>query len=203
MNTIEVEVRGPLDDATHQSLSDYLEAHGTKLCTQKRTFFDLSPVVGINNRALDVRAKVTNGKIQIVAKKAEPGSVSREEAELCIEGNTLEEVLRLLSVVGFSKGVYGDRHITRYLVNDIEFAIQDVVTITDKTLHSRFYEAEILTSAEGKEIAEVRLREFLATLNLPIFDIAGWNEYEKKINAEANGWYEFSTSDLSSLSQDQ
>lgn len=196
MNNIEVELRGPLSEEAHLSLLSYLEAHGKLLCTQKRTFFDLSPIIGINNRTLDVRARVTNGKIQIVAKKAKPGSVSREEAEIYIEEGTLKETLHLLSLLGYTKGIQGDRYITRYVVDDIEIAIQDVVTVTDGALHSRFYEAEILTNTDNREIAETQLREFLAKLSLPIFDVAGWNKYEMEINTEANGWYESASTSL-------
>lgn len=199
MKTIEVELRGPLDEVAHEKLQTYLDQNGELASTQKRLFFDLSETIGINNRTLDVRAKVTNDHIQIVVKKATPGSVSREEAEVSVEANSLKEALHVLALLGYPKGVYGDRSITRYNVDDIEFAIQDVISVTDGKFHSRFYEAEILAHPGEEKEAEEKLLKMLSGLGLPVFDTAGWNAYEEKINAEANGWFDYSSTDLSSF----
>ena len=70
MKTIEVELRGPLNQKARKTLMDYLNKNGEQTNIQRRYFFDLSQTIGINNRELDVRAKVTNDKLQIVVKKA-------------------------------------------------------------------------------------------------------------------------------------
>ncbi len=197
MKNIEVELRGPLDTTHYERLLEYMKKNGTLVSTQKRLFFDLSQTIGINNRTLDVRAKVTNDHIQIVVKKSDPGSVSREEAEVSVVADNLREALHVLALLGYPKGVYGERSISRYTVGDIEFAIQDVISLSDKTLHSRFYEAEILATAGEEQQAEENLRQALARLGLPIHDTESWNTYEKQINADANGWFDFSSTDIS------
>ena len=197
MKHIEVELRGPLDNTTHRTLEEYLIKNGEKINTQKRIFFDLSQTIGINNRTLDVRVKITNGHIQIVIKKSNPGDVAREEAEVSVAENNLPQALHTLALLGYPKGVYGDRRITRYKVTDVEFAIQDVINISDGKLHSRFYEAEIMADPNEQKEAEENLRKILKDLGLSVFDKEGWNEYEKKMNAEANGWYDFATTDIS------
>lgn len=197
MEHIEVELRGPLENNFYLTLFDYLKNKGTYVGTQRRLFFDLSQTVGINNRTLDVRAKITNGEIQIVIKKGVPGDVSREEAEVNIKADNLKQALHVLALLGYSKGVYGERVIERYTIGEVEFALQDVVGVTKGELHSRFYEAEIMTSIDKKLEAEDFLRSFLLNIGLPVFDINGWNEYEAKINSEANGWFDFSSSDIS------
>ncbi|MFA6414499.1 MAG: hypothetical protein WC217_00115 [Candidatus Paceibacterota bacterium] len=197
MNNIEVELRGPLDDKGYLVLQKYLEDKGKHTSTQKRLFFDLSQTIGINNRTLDVRVKVTNGKIQIVTKRGEPGSASREEAEVSVEATNLHQALHVLSLLGYPKGVYGDRKIERYTVGEVEFAIQDVLTTNDEELHSRFYEAEIMSHADNKSEAEGQLRSLLTEIGLPVFDTEEWNEYEAMINKEANGWFDYSSTDIS------
>ncbi len=83
MKTIEVELRGPLDEKGYSDLITYLKQNGEYVSSQRRLFFDLSQIIGINNRELDVRAKVTNNKLQIVVKKGLVGSPSRDEADRC------------------------------------------------------------------------------------------------------------------------
>lgn len=197
MRNIEVELRGPLSEEGYLELQKYLDAHGAHVASQKRLFFDLSQTVGINNRTLDVRVKVTNGKTQIVAKKGEPGSASREEAEVSIDGDQLQQALHVLALLGYSKGVCGDRKIERYIVGDIEFAVQDVLHMDSKNLHSRFYEVEIMAHVGEATQAEEQLRSLLAEIGLPVFDKKGWDEYEARINKEANGWSDYSSTDPS------
>ena len=197
MNNIEVELRGPVNESDYTELIEYLKTNGVHTSTQKRLFFDLSQTVGINNRTLDVRAKVTNGNIQIVVKKGEPGSSGREEGEVKVEAGNLKEALHVLALLGYPKGVYGDRKIERYQIGNIEFAVQDVINITNGTLHSRFYEAEAMASLGNEDKAETELRAKLSELNLPVFDTEGWNLYETTMNKEANSWFDFSTTDIS------
>ena len=102
-----------------------------------------------------------------------------------------------MSLLGYSKGIYGDREIERYVLNDIEFAIQTVISLQDGTPHSRFYEAEIVTDGEGAKEAEEKLRSTLAELGLVVYDEERWNEYESTINKEANGWFEYGVTDTS------
>lgn len=197
MNHIEVELRGPLDEAGYKTIQAYLDANGKHTNSQKRVFFDLSQAIGINNRTLDVRVKTTNGKIQIVVKKSISESSSREEAEVNIEAGSLKQALHALALLGYPKGVSGIREIERYTVGEIEFAVQSVMRIDNGELHSRFYEAEIMANPENKDEAEKRLRELLAEIKLPVFDREGWNAYEAKLNREANGWFDFDSTDIS------
>lgn len=199
MKNIEVELRGPVDEKSSLILRAYLEKNGKLVKKQKRLFFDLSQTIGINNRTMDVRVKVTNGNIQIVVKKGEAGSASRTEAEVGVCDNSLEGALHALALLGYPKGVYGERRIERYVVGEIEFAIQEVICIDDGVPHSQFYEAEILTDAENQKGAEEKLRSLLSTIGLPVFGTDDWNVYESTLNKEANGWFEFGSTDIPSL----
>ena len=196
-NHLEVELRGPLNEAGHLALLDHLKKNGKHIISQKRLFFDLSHEIGINNRLLDVRAKVTNGQVQIVVKKAAAGSVSREEAEINIEKGGLAQVLHTLALLGYPEGVYGERGIERYTLGEVEFAIQKAVRVESGDLHSIFYEAEIMANPENKDQAEGKLRQLLAELGLMVFDKNGWDAYEALLNKEANGWFSSASTDIS------
>ena len=197
MKTIEVELRGPLNEQAHKTLMDYLSKNGKQTSVQRRYFFDLSQTVGINNRELDVRAKVTNDKLQIVVKKGIAGSASRDEAELEIKENSLKETLHLLSLLGYPKGVYGDRKIERYQVGNIEFALQEIISVKDRSLWGSFYEVEIVTDSENQIEAEQELRKLLSEIGLEVYDTDGWNAFEQRFNSEANGWFVFGETDIS------
>lgn len=200
MKNIEVELRGPLDEKSCSVLYAYLEKNGKLVKKQKRLFFDLSQTIGINNRTLDVRVKVTNRKVQVVVKSGEPGSASRREAELDVDEDSLEHALHVLALLGYPRGVYGDRGIERYRVGEIEFAVQEVIHVDSGKLHSRFYEVEILTYAENQVEAEEKLRTLLSNIGLVVFSQEDWDIYEATINKEANGWFEFGSTDIPTLS---
>ena len=197
MKTIEVELRGPLNEQVHKTLMDYLNKNGKQTSVQRRYFFDLSQTVGINNRELDVRAKVTNDKLQIVVKKGIAGSASRDEAELEIKENSLEGTLHLLSLLGYPKGVYGDRKIERYQVGNIELALQEIISVKDGSLWDSFYEAEIVTDSANQIEAEQELRKLLSEIGLEVYDTDSWNAFEQRFNSEANGWFVFGETDIS------
>ena len=93
--------------------------------------------------------------------------------------------------------MYGDRKIERYQVENIEFAIQEVISVKDGSLYDIFYEAEILTDSENQIKAEQKLRKLLSKISLEIYDTNGWNAFEKRINNEANGWFVFGETDIS------
>ncbi|MFM2330943.1 MAG: hypothetical protein RLZZ26_450, partial [Candidatus Parcubacteria bacterium] len=189
--------RGPLSEEEYARLKEYLESKGTHVVTQRRVFFDVSQTLGINNRVLDVRAKVTNGDIQIVVKKGKQGSVSREEAEVRVGSGGLKQALHVLALLGYPKGLYGDRNIERYALGEVEFALQEVVSVRDGKHHSRFYEAEILTNVEGSAQAEEKLRTLLSAIGLHVFDREGWNAYESSLDGAANDWFESGVTDIS------
>lgn len=197
--TIEVELRGPLNEAAYQSLMSVLKTKGTLIKKQNRFLLDYSTFLeGIGERTLDVRVRTTNGKVEIIVKKGKFGGTSREEVSLFPEGESFENTLKLMSLLGYNKAVACDRGIVRYMIDDIEFAIQDVndYTIPGK-IHSRFFEAEIMCSNEAeKELAITKIRSFLSSHNLKEFTEQEWNEYVAKMNKEANGVFDFQTDSI-------
>lgn len=194
--TIEVELRGPLNEGAYQSLMSVLKTKGTLIKKQNRFLLDYSTFLeGIGERTLDVRVRTTNGKVEIIVKKGKFGGTSREEVSLFPEGESFENTLKLMSLLGYNKAVACDRGIVRYMIDDIEFAIQDVNDYTSPgKIHSRFFEAEIMCSNEAeKELAITKIRGFLSSHDLKEFTEQEWNEYVAKMNKEANGVFDFQT----------
>lgn len=197
-NNIEVELRGPLTEEQYQAIISTLNLKGKLIANQNRFLLDYSTFLeGISERKLDVRVRVTNGKVEIVVKKGKFGGISREEASLFPEDNSIENTLKLMSLLGYNKAVACDRSITRYMVDGIEFAIQDVKDFTNSgAIHSRFFEAEIMSNEEGKDNAVTKIRNFLSINNLKEFSETEWYEYVEKINKEANGVFNYEHDDI-------
>lgn len=196
--TIEVELRGPLNETDYKSFITFLDTKGNLTKKQNRFLLDYSTFLeGIGDRKLDVRVRRTNGKVEIIVKKGKFGGTSREEVSIFPEGNSFESSLKLMSLLGYSKGVACIRKISRYNIEGIEFAIQDVVDFVSGKLHSRFFEAEIMCDTDSeKEIAINKIRSFLSNLSLREFTEEEWNEYVFRMNQEANGVFDFQTDSI-------
>ena len=190
---IEVELRGPLDPKGYEALITLLKEKGRLIKKQNRFFLDYSTFLeGIGERTLDVRARVTNGKVELIVKKGKFGGTSREEASIFPEGANLADALKFMSLLGYTKAVACDRGIERYEIDGIEFAVQDVRDFTQPgQIHSRFFEAEIMTDESGKSAAVEKIRNFLTNHNLKEFLEQEWNEYVAVMNKEANGVFDY------------
>lgn len=202
-HVIEVELRGPLDAADYTRLLSYLEGAGAKPALENRFLIDYSTFIeGIGGRKLDVRARITNGRPEIVIKRGAFGGAAREEAVAPISSTSIGPAVAVLALLGYKRGVACDRGIARYRVGDIEIAVQDVRRFDlPGEIHSRFFEVEIQTDHAGKLIAETRLREFAAAIGLRIFSSDEWNAYVAVMNAEANGVYDFDADPLEKIAK--
>lgn len=184
---IEVELRGPLDDRSYKKLKSFLKKNGKLEKKQKRLLIDYSTFIeGIGERKLDVRTRITNGKVELIVKRGKFGGKSREEASIFVENSDIESALLLMNMLGYSKGVAADRRIERYRIKNIEIAIQDVVYFGNNKVHSRFFEAEMMSDEKGKANAEEKVKKLLSEMDLSVFEEKEWYEYIKKLNSEAN-----------------
>ncbi len=198
---IEVELRGLLDEETYKELLKYLETNGKLVVKQSRFIIDYSTFLeGVGERKSDIRLRVTNGHVELIVKKGKFGGHSREEASVFVEGNDVRKALSFMALLGYKKGVAADRGIVRYLIDGIEIAIQDV-RIYGKPckVHSRFFEAEIMADKNGEEGAKNKIRGFLDSRGLQIFEESEWYDYIKILNGEANGVYEYGKDDINNI----
>ena len=201
LKNIEVELRGPLDEAAYQHLIAYSESHGTLVSRENRFFIDYSTFIeGVGERKLDVRVRKTNGEVQIVVKKGEFGGPNRTEAIVRVKDSDLVGAVQMMGLLGYRKGVACDRGITRYDVDGIEIAIQDVRRYRgDHGTHSRFFEAEILCHEGEADAAEARIRSLCQTIGLTVYEKSAWYDYVHRINDEANGVFDLDQDDLNEI----
>ncbi len=190
---IEVELRGPLTEESYKKLLNYLEANGNLVKKENRFLIDYSTFLeGIGERKSDIRTRITNGKVELIVKKGRFGGASREEASVFVENNDLDRALHFMSLLGYKKGVAADRGIVRYQIGGIEIAIQDVrVYGAENKIHSRFFEAEIMSAEDGKKEAEMKIKKFLKNLGLSFFQESDWIGYVEKMNKETNGVFDY------------
>ncbi len=195
---IEVELRGPLDEMSHEKLLKYLEINGKLVDKQSRFLVDYSTFLeGIGERKSDIRVRVTNGQAELIVKKGKFGGHSREEASVFVKGNDLKRALFFMFLLGYKKGVAADRGIVRYEIDGIEIAIQDVrICGKPGKIHSRFFEAEIMADSDSENEAKKKIKEFLSGRGLKIFEENDWYDYVKTLNKEANGVFEYGKDDL-------
>ncbi len=195
---IEVELRGPLNEKEYHTTLLFLRGNGKLVKKQNRFLLAYSTSLeGIGERKLDVRVRVTNGKVEIVVKKGKFGGTSRIESSVFPEGSNLSDTLKFMSLLGYTKAVACDRGIERYEIDGIEFAIQDVRDFGNPgRVHSRFFEAEMMTDDSGKEVAVEKIRIFLIKQNLREFSENEWNEYVAVMNKEANGVFDYGEDDI-------
>ncbi len=190
---IEVELRGPLTEETYKKLLSYLEAKGKFVKKENRFLIDYSTFLeGIGERKSDIRTRITNGKVELIVKKGRFGGAAREEASIFVENNDLDKALHFMALLGYKKGVAADRGIVRYQIGEIEIAIQDVrVYGAQNKIHSRFFEAEIMSMEDTKAEAEAKIKKFLDEMGLTIFQDNEWVSYVEKMNKEANGVFDY------------
>ena len=193
IKNIEVELRGPLNMDQYSAILRLCKEKGKALNKQNRFLLDYSTFLeGIGERTLDVRARVTNGKIELVVKKGKFGGTSREEASIFPKDSSLADTLKFMSLLGYTKAVACDRGIERFVVDEIEIAIQDVRDFNNPgRIHSRFFEAEIMTDTDGKDAAVEKIMDFLRINNLQTFSEQDWNGYVATMNKEANGVFDY------------
>ena len=188
----EVELRALLNDQEWERLREYCEAHGRFLGRENRFFVDYSTFIeGIGTRKLDVRVRITNGHPEIVTKQGSFGGGARTEAIARLEGSDAASAFQVMGMLGYRRGVACDRGISRYDIDGIEIAIQDVRRYgKEPKLHSRFFEAEMMCAPEDVAEAESRIRTMMEDAHLRHFEENDWYEYVRMINEEANGVFD-------------
>ncbi len=186
----EIELRAKVSDESYSAILEAVSS-STSVKHQRRCFIDYSTFIsGIKERELDVRVRVTNGHPELVAKKGLFGASIREEAVVGIDEMSLADCLSFMSIIGYHKGVCGGRDIKRFMLGDIEVALQNVLDFSSpETVLDRFVEVEYQGDG-SEENALASLRNLLAEWNVKEFSIDDWDDYVLALNESANGVYE-------------
>ncbi len=193
---IEVEIRALLDEKTRLTLNTFLTQKAKMKSEKERVFIDYSTFLeGIGERKMDIRTRVTNGKVELIVKAGSFGGGARTENSIFVEGNDLRGALSFMASLGYKKGVLGVRKIQAYQFGEIEIALQEVVSCDGANINERiwgaFAEFEIMTTESKKAQAIEELNAFLLSLGLEAFLDEAWFAYVKKMNNEANGVFDY------------
>jgi hypothetical protein len=187
---VEIELRARLSADQFTTLRAELERSSS--CQQQaRCFIDYSTFLeGIGTRRLDVRVRITNGSPEIAVKRGQFGGAVREEALAKIVPVDLPNVLSVMALLGYEKGVAGGRRIYRGNIGDIEVALQQVLDFADpKIVGEQFIEVEFIGKGYDNSEAEAMLRTFLGDRGIDAFTIEEWNGYIESLNKRWNGVY--------------
>ena len=186
----EYELRAHLSQEQFKQIRDEL-CISQNPSTEARCFVDFStPIQGIGERSTDIRIRVTNAEPEIVVKNGPFGASIREEAVARIVPADLDQTFEIMALLGFREGVLCARKIMRWVVNDIEIALQQVLDINDPlSVLDQFVEVEYVGEVSDEKLTVELLHKQLAQWKLKSFTLEGWNQYVSEINGKWNGMF--------------
>ncbi|MFH1968611.1 MAG: hypothetical protein ABIJ84_04450 [bacterium] len=158
----EIEFRGPLTQIEFDKLLIFLRKEADFVKRMKRKTF----VFETKDKTLDLKARTTDGVDEIVLKKGFCGARRREEIVIPLKTKSIEEAIKLFSLLGYSKGIIAIRDNYIFNYKNIEFAL---VKCPNKYC---FYEAELINNKAIKN-PEKHIKEVLKSLDLQV-----WSEKE-------------------------
>ena len=189
--TIEIEVRGPLEKEQYTQLVSRLETEGTFKKARERVLIDYStylPNEGIRERTKDIRLRITNGKPEIIVKVGSwGGSDQRREISVMTPEGTFDSLVEIFGIIGLQKGTLCVRNSRVYDYQGVEFALIEVPG------HSYFFEAEKMIEPDAdRNAAQDEIRAVCTSLGLTLFTDDTFFAYIDRLNKEANGVFDFS-----------
>lgn len=185
----EVELRGSLNKQEYSNLKHFLQENGNFVSHLKRFLIRFSTKgedIPSFDESLDVRLRVTNGKLEIITKQGDFAAQYREESSIFLQAGQFEEALKCLSLLGYKKGIGAYRIIERYMYRDVEFSL---VTVPG---YAYFYEAEKLVENNPDKSAET-IKALLKTMELKVFEENEFKSFIEDLDHNANILFDYAT----------
>jgi len=194
MKNIEVEVRGPLTKKQYLDLTQKFMKEGKFIADKNREAICYpDPKTGslIEDCNIDIRVRNTNGVPELVVKHGKWGAIdeSRREFSLLGQSGKFHEMIEMLAVMGFDKGIAVVRKGKVFKYKNVEFSLVEVPS------HSYFFEAEIMAEESEKSQALDEVKKICDELKLQLFNEKTFYEYINVLNKEANKKFDFSNFD--------
>jgi len=158
----EIELRGPLTKSKFQSLLNFLREQARFIKKTERTTF----VFHTNDKTLDLKIRTTDGASEIIVKKGFWGARKREEIVLPIEAEAIGAAKKILTALGYQKGIIAERETFIFEYKGIELSLVKC----PKDYY--FYEAEFIRKRSIRNPEEY-VKQILKLLGLKI-----WSEKE-------------------------
>ncbi len=182
---VEVEIRGPLTEDQATALAAAVASTLPPKGTFDRYMVDFTTDEMKKTRT-DVRARVTNGKVEMIVKKGDFLSGARAEFPAQCKDGEFVPLVRALVAAGFTTGVGCHRVSKRFENDQMELAIISVPG------HSIFYEAEMMVKDGDETTAQSTLEEWAKEKGLRVYKGDEFHRYVDVLDAEANDVLDFS-----------
>ena len=145
MKTIEVEIRGTLDDAEYARAKSFLDKHSVHRESHEREMFLLRDYPGYSKdfvgREVDIRLRNTNGSCEIMLKQKIGNA--REEVSLQLKESNLETAKKIVKALGCTSAIWMHRLKEVYEYRGMEWSL----VVAPNNI--RYYEAELVVDSEG------------------------------------------------------
>lgn len=183
INTIEVEIRGRLDDKGYNELKAFLDKNGVHQKSQEREMYLLQDYPGYSKdfvgRPMDIRLRNTNGECEIMMKRAT--SNAREEVSLALKDNNLDTAIKIVKGLGCKTAIWMHRLKEVYEYKNIEWSL----VIAPNNI--RYYEAELVLSDAGSvDEAHIKLEAEAKSFGLQVLNDAEMRDLIEQLDREAN-----------------
>ena len=188
MKTIEVEIRGNLNDQEYSRVKSFLDERGVHKESHEREMFLLRDYPGYSKdfvgREVDIRLRNTNGSCEIMLKRKIGNA--REEVALSLKDSDLNTAKKIVKALGCSTAIWMHRLKEVYEYNDVEWSL----VVAPNNI--RYYEAEISVSSQ-EEISDayVKLKNEAKSIGLDVLNDEDTKILIHKLDTEANKFVEF------------
>ena len=199
MEMQEIEVRGPLNKRQFEEFHSWLRKNAEFKGKKRRLLIDFTPFS--TNKKLDVRARITNGKAEIIVKRGKWLAENRKETSVYLEKGNFRNALEVLGNMGYKKGILALRNFYRYVYRNIDFSLVEVIKVDKKLKEtpgfSFYYEAELLNPGKDFEREKKSMNRILLELGLQKFnreELVGY--VENVLNPKCNIPFDIDEFDL-------
>ncbi len=181
--SIEVEIRGRLNDVEYARIKSFLDQHGTHKESHEREMFLLRDYPGYSKdfvgRDVDIRLRNTDGSCEIMLKRKVENA--REETSLQLKDTNLEAAKKVVKALGCTTAVWMHRLKEVYDYENIEWSL----VIAPNNI--RYYEAELVVESQNEiPAAHTRLEMEAKKIELEVLDDTGTRELIHRLDTEAN-----------------
>lgn len=183
MKTIEVEIRGTLDDAEYARAKSFLDKHSVHRESHEREMFLLRDYPGYSKdfvgREVDIRLRNTNGSCEIMLKQKIGNA--REEVSLQLKESNLETAKKIVKALGCTSAIWMHRLKEVYEYRGMEWSL----VVAPNNI--RYYEAELVVDSEGAvPEAYKKLEAEAKKIGLKVLDDEGTRALIHRLDTEAN-----------------
>jgi len=179
----EVEITGALDPQQLATVHA-IEASASQVVRLDRYMINFT-TKELRESHVDLRARITNGSVELMIKHGEWGTGVRTESPVQCASGQFVPLVKALNGLGYVKGIGCHRIITRFMSGPIEVSLIEVPE------YAWFFEAELLVASSDAEQARRQLLDWAEEHRLPVLDKDAYLRFIADLDAHANDDLDF------------